>query len=106
MKNRDNQIVDKKLRVFLQKELPVEPKNHWFKSKVLNRLPPRRNPSALLEKWIILLSVVGALIAVIFQANKMYNSQAIYIRDLVFMAIYLLIFLGIAAWIVVPLARE
>lgn len=98
--------VDKRLQQILKEEMPPAPQNPWFTRKVLNRLPPRHRPGAILEKWIVLLSVLGTLVGLILEARHLIVSPEIYVRDLLMMFFYMFVFLGLAAWILIPLAKN
>lgn len=97
---------DKEIREILKSAVDDAPENPWFVRKVLNRLPPRRNPGAIIEKTVVLLVVIGVITGVILQAVHMGRSQVIYVKDLVLMGAYMLAFLGLAAWIIYPLVKE
>lgn len=103
MKGRDK---EKEIRQLFNKELPQAPKNPWFTQKVLNRLPPRRNPGAILEKWIFLICFLGAVTGLVLQSVYVMHEPVFYVRDLVMLCLYFLIFLGMALWLIIPLVRE
>ena len=97
---------DKALRELFNKELPAARENPWFVNKVLNRLPPRRNPGALLEKWIFLLCFIAAIVCMIVEIVNVVHLPVIYVKNVLMLSLYFFIFLGMALWLFIPLAKE
>lgn len=96
---------DKEFRRLIKNNLPEAPRNPWFTRKVLNRLPPRRNPAALVEKWVFLLCFAGAITGLVIESVHVLGEPIILVRDLMMLLIYFFIFLVMALWLFIPLAR-
>lgn len=95
-----------RLSSLLKEELPGARRDEWFTRKVLNRLPPRANPGRRLEQWVIALIFVGLGIGVTLESVHILNAQIIYVKDFLMMGLYMLSFLGLSLWILIPWVRE
>lgn len=106
MGNKINDSRDDKIKQLLKKELPKERENPWFTRKVLNRLPPRRERSNIIEKWVFLIVTVCVTIGLILQSTHMMTAPIIYVRDFLTMGCFLITFTGLSVWIVYPYIKE
>lgn len=98
--------IDRKISDFMLKELPAAPKNQWFVRKVINRLPPQKHSISLLEKWTLLFAFIASIVGLIFQSIHIATEPALLVKDLLMMGVFLLLFIGLSAWTILPLLHD
>ena len=97
---------DRNIADFVAKELPRERIDPWFTKKVLNRLPPHRTRHSIVEKCLVLITTIGVLIGFILESIHIGTTLVITVGDLIMMGAFLLSFLFLGCWIVIPLIRN
>lgn len=97
---------DKRLSDLLKKELPAVRRDDWFHNKVMNRLPPRKRPARAIETVALVLLFVGLGVGVAFQSHHILNAQILYVKDFLMMGLFVLSFLFVSLWILVPYLKN